>query len=99
MTLRLLMPLAALTAILMPVLAAPQAQAGYVTAYSRYGNGTIRAPVRVAQYGLQVRLPGGAWIYCERNSLLFDYHRPCSETLRREALDFWETRLEENSGR
>lgn len=71
----------------------------YVTAESRYGNGIVRAPVRMAQYGYQVRLPGGTWIYCEKNSLLFDRHRPCGETLRRETVDFWETRSEEGSNR
>lgn len=72
---------------------------GYVTAYSDFGNGTLRAPVRMAQYGLQVRLPGGTWIYCERPGLIFRRNRPCSETLRRESLDFWETRQEEISPR
>jgi len=68
---------------------------GYVTAQSRYGNGVVRAPVRMAQFGRQVKLPGGPWLYCETNSLLFDRNRPCSETLRRETIDFWETRSEE----
>ncbi|GBE42716.1 hypothetical protein BMS3Bbin10_00779 [bacterium BMS3Bbin10] len=72
--------------------------AGYVTAYSRYGNGIVRAPVRAAQFGYQVKLPGGPWLYCERSSLLFDRNRPCSETLRRQTLDFWETISEEQSG-
>ncbi len=73
--------------------------AGYVTAESRYGNGAVSAPVRVAQFGRQVKLPGGFWLYCETNSLLFDRNRPCSETLRRETIDFWETQSEEGSGR
>ena len=71
----------------------------YVTAYSRYGNGEVRAPVRAAQFGYQVKLPGGPWLYCETNSLLFDRNRPCSETLRRQSLDFWETIDEESSSR
>ena len=71
---------------------------GYVTAYSRYGNGVVRAPVRAAQFGRQVKLPGGPWLYCMRSSLLFDRNRPCSETLRRETIDFWETRSEEQGG-
>ena len=71
----------------------------YVTAYSRYGNGEVRAPVRDAQFGYQVKLPGGPWLYCENNSLLFDRYRPCSETLRRQSLDFWETIDEESSSR
>ncbi len=70
---------------------------GYVTAQSRYGNGVVRAPVRMAQFGRQVKLPGGPWLYCETNSLLFDRNRPCSETLRRETIDFWETRSEEGN--
>ena len=74
------------------------ARAGYVTAYSDYGNGVVRAPVRIAQYGYQVRLPSGHWYYCERSGL-FSYHDPCSETLRRGSLDFWETMSEEQSGR
>lgn len=93
--------LTAAMASLTVMLAAPAAHAGqyssYVTAYSDYGNGTMRAPVRAAQYGLQVRLPGGAWIYCEKDSLVFRRNRPCSETLRREALDFWETLAEQPS--
>lgn len=71
---------------------------GYVTAESRYGNGAVSAPVRVSQFGLQVKLPGGSWLYCESSSLLFDRSRPCSETLRRESLDFWETQSEERGG-
>jgi len=71
---------------------------GYVTAYSNYGNGTVRAPVRVAQFGRQVKLPGGPWLYCEKSGLLFGRNRPCSETLRRETIDFWETRADEQGG-
>ena len=69
-----------------------------VTAYSRYGNGEVRAPVRAAEFGYQVKLPGGPWIYCEKTSLLFDRDRPCSETLRRQTIDFWDTISEEQSG-
>lgn len=69
--------------------AAPEAKAGFVTAYSDYGNGKVTAPVRKARYGYQVRLPGGLWYYCEVT---------CADTLRREALDFWETRSEEQGG-
>lgn len=72
---------------------------GYVTAHSRYGNGEVSAPVRLAQFGRQVKLPGGPWLYCETNSLLFDRNRPCSETLRRESIDFWETRSEDGDSR
>ena len=72
---------------------------GYVTAYSRYGNGMVRAPVRSAQFGYQVKLPGGPWLYCENNSLIFGKFRPCSETLRRQSVDFWETQTNDLGGR
>jgi hypothetical protein len=55
--------------------------AGYVTAESRYGLGTISAPVRVSSQGRrEVRLPGGTWIECRRS---------CTNTLRQETVDFW----------
>jgi hypothetical protein len=59
----------------------------YTTAESRYGPQTITAPVRNGPQGrLEVRLPGGTWIECGRS---------CSDTLRRETIDFWQSR---NSG-
>lgn len=65
---------------------------GYVTAESRFGNGVVRAPVREAQFGRQVKLPGGTWLYCKISGFLPSNRRaPCSETLRRETVDFWET--------
>lgn len=70
---------------------------GQVTVESEYGNGTLSAPVREAEYGLQVQLPSGNWLYCEKGSLVFGRDRPCSETLRREFLDFWESIDEEPS--
>lgn len=57
---------------------------GYVVAESRFGNGTVTAPVRQAAKGWQVRLPGGSWEYCRRS---------CSETLRVETVDRWEGKL------
>ena len=57
---------------------------GYVVAESRFGNGTVQAPVRQAAKGWQVRLPGGSWEYCRRS---------CSETLRVETVDRWEGKL------
>ncbi len=55
-----------------------------VRAESRYGHGTVSGPVREATRGhLEVRLPGGTWLDCGRS---------CSETLRRESIDFWESR-------
>ncbi len=86
---------------LAPVLfvSSPGMASSYVTAYSRYGNGQVRAPVRAAEFGYQVKLPGGPWLYCENNSLIFGRNRPCSETLRRQTLDFWETMSEENNSK
>ena len=57
---------------------------GFVTAESRFGNGTVSGPVRRAEKGWQVRLPGGTWEYCRRS---------CSETLRVETVDRWEGKL------
>ena len=55
-----------------------------VTAESRYGHGTVSGPVRRSDRGrAEVRLPGGTWIECGRS---------CSETLRRESIDFWDSR-------
>ena len=56
----------------------------YVTAESRYGGASITAPVRTGPKGrLEVRLPGGTWLECGRS---------CSDTLRRETVDFWKER-------
>ncbi|MFA5952100.1 MAG: hypothetical protein WC807_17650 [Hyphomicrobium sp.] len=55
---------------------------GIVTAESRYGNGSIRAAVRGNTLGWEVQLPGGRWIFCRRS---------CSETLRVETVDFFES--------
>lgn len=56
---------------------------GYVVAESRYGNGTVTGPIRMRRLGPQVRLPGGTWEWCRRT---------CSETLRVESIDFWDSR-------
>lgn len=53
----------------------------YVTAVSRFGNGTVSGPVRYTSTGREVRLPGGTWVGCRRS---------CSETLRVQTVDFWE---------
>ena len=54
---------------------------GYVTADSRYSGQSISGPVRKGPQGrLEVRLPGGTWLECGRS---------CSDTLRRETVDFW----------
>jgi hypothetical protein len=56
----------------------------YVTAESRYSGASITAPVRSGPKGrLEVRLPGGTWLECGRS---------CSDTLRRETVDFWRDR-------
>ncbi len=54
----------------------------YVVAESEWGNGAIRGAVRPGRHGLQVRLPRGTWIDCVRS---------CSDTLRRQTVDFWES--------
>lgn len=93
---------AGLLAALIPTLAEAGRPLGYVTAYSDYGNGQVSAPVRRAEFGYQVKLPGGPWIYCQRNSLfiarILEYASPCSDTLRRQSLDFWETQSEDQGG-
>ncbi len=68
---------------------ASEVQRGYVTAHSRFGNGSVEGPVRYTSKGAQVRLPGGTWEYCRRS---------CSETLRVETVDFWEGRQEGQVG-
>ncbi len=54
----------------------------FVVAESDWGNGTIKGAVRPGRHGLQVRLPRGTWIDCVRS---------CSDTLRRQTVDFWES--------
>lgn len=54
----------------------------YVTAESQWGNGRVSGPVRPGKFGPEVRLPGGTWVHCVRS---------CSETLRRESIDFWQS--------
>jgi hypothetical protein len=67
-----------------PVAAAdrkPPGVVGYVTADSRYSGQSISGPVRRGPQGrLEVRLPGGTWLECGLS---------CSDTLRRETVDFW----------
>ncbi|MEM8744719.1 MAG: hypothetical protein AAGF14_08815 [Pseudomonadota bacterium] len=94
--------LAGLVTALTPMPAEAGRPLGHVTAYSDYGNGQVTAPVRRAEFGYQVKLPGGPWIYCQRNSLfiarILEYASPCSDTLRRQSLDFWETQSEDQGG-
>lgn len=62
----------------------PPDYVGTVTAESRYGTATVSGPVRRTPRGLlQVRLPGGTWLDCGLS---------CRETLRRETVDFWQSR-------
>jgi hypothetical protein len=56
-------------------------EGSYVTAVSRFGNGSVSGPVRVTDVGYQVRLPRGTWVYCRTS---------CSETLRVETVDIFE---------
>jgi hypothetical protein len=53
-----------------------------VTAVSRYGNGSISAPIRARRFGWQVRVPRNTWIDCIRS---------CEETLRVSTVDVFET--------
>lgn len=52
-----------------------------ITAYSRFGNGSVSSVVRPAQWGWQVKIPRGAWTYCRRS---------CEETLRVQTVDYYE---------
>ena len=54
---------------------------GTVFAESNYGNGSVSGAVREGHNGPQVRLPGGTWVNCVRS---------CSDTLRRQSVDFWQ---------
>ena len=76
---------AALTFVILPTAGALANgyERGYVVAESRYGKGVVRGAVRYGHRGgLEVQLPRGTWVHCERS---------CSETLRRQTVDFWES--------
>ena len=81
-----LLTAALLAGLMVPVSAAnagsraDRSDSGYVTAESRFGQGTVSGPVRLGRFGREVRLPGGTWEPCRRS---------CSETLRVETIDFW----------
>jgi len=62
---------------------AAEIQQGFTVAESRHGNGTVTGAVRRSRLGPQVQLPSGRWEYCRRL---------CSETLRVETIDFWDSR-------
>ena len=55
----------------------------YVVAESYYGNARVTGAVRQTSLGPQVQLPGGSWVYCRTS---------CADTLRVEAVDFWQSR-------
>ena len=55
---------------------------GFVIAKSRLSNGTMRGQVRRAALGWRVQLPNGRWVLCRRR---------CSETLRVETIDIFES--------
>lgn len=59
---------------------------GRVTAFSHYGNGSVTGAVRKTWWGYEVQSPKGSWLDCEGD---------CRDTLRKWALDFWETRNED----
>lgn len=62
-----------------------------ITVTSRYDPWkTVSAPVRQSPLGDQVRLPGGAWVYCEVD---------CHHTLRTQSIDYWATQQEQGGGR
>ena len=63
---------------------------GTVTACSQYGNGCMTVPVRRGRFGPEMRLKGGTWIDCRGS---------CIDTLREEAVDFWETQREKGGGK
>jgi hypothetical protein len=67
----------------------PREDGAVVVAESGHGHGTVSGPVRRNNRGLlEVRMPGGTWIDCGRS---------CSDTLRRETVDFWESRSGRNN--
>ena len=57
-------------------------EASQVVAESRFGNGAVVGSVRQTRLGPQVSTPGGNWLYCKRS---------CSETLRVNTVDFWQS--------
>jgi hypothetical protein len=61
----------------------------YVVAERDCGNGSIRGAVRPGRNGWQVRMPRGTWIDCGRS---------CSDTLRRQTVDVWESNFRDAPG-
>ena len=74
-----------------PADAAPRREKAWtVTAHSRYGNPSRTAAVRRGRFGPEVDLGHNTWTHCEAGD--------CAHTLRREKVDFWETKREEGGG-
>ena len=64
-----------------PAIAHEPRRPSMVVAESNFGKGTVSGAVREGRVGLEVQLPGGSWISCVRS---------CSDTLRRQTVDFWD---------
>ena len=85
-------PIAAAVTVAIAATTAPPSEAGLrrlrstytpgevITAYSRFGNGSISSVVRPGRNGWEVKLPGGAWTGCRRS---------CEETLRVQTIDIF----------
>ena len=93
------MALAVIAAVLVPTWTAPadaakrpKAPPGgqQVTGCSHFGHGCVTAPIRTAQFGQEVRLPGGTWIGCAQD---------CKTKLTDETVDFWDRKRFENAER
>jgi hypothetical protein len=65
-------------------------KAGWITATSQFGHGTISGPVRPAPLGPQVQMPGGTWIDCAGD---------CRQALADATIDFWDRQAERDSFR
>ena len=75
---------AAMIVLIIDAKAAKADEVAVVTAESHFGHGTISAKTHATALGSQVQLPGGTWTYCRRS---------CSETLRVETIDFFESNV------
>jgi hypothetical protein len=64
-------------------------RSGTVTVCSRFDTKCISGPTRPGRNGLEVRMPGGTWIDCQRD---------CRDTLRVATIDFWAQREQERGG-
>lgn len=64
------------------------ADEGTVSASSRYGNPSATARVRRGAVGPEVNIGNNTWLPCAAD---------CADTLRREKVDFWETKRQDGS--